>query len=288
MSLKRLLATTDFSQRSERALKRAASLCRAFSAELQILHVVDDDQPAGVVEQETRQAEAILKSMAEALREESGREPVTMVRCGDPFQAIAQTAVEVGADVVAMGAHRKNILRDMFAGTTIERVMRTGHHPVLMVNLETRGHYRRIIVATDMSSASANALRLANELGLFDGAHLSLLHVFQAFAKGKLMYSNVKRETIETYVANEASEVSRRLAEFVASLGITDLRYDIQLEEGETTHSIKKAVDKHMPDLLVIGTRGLTGAKRLLLGSVADAVLRGVSCDVLAVPPSAE
>jgi universal stress protein E len=285
MGLKRLLATTDFSHRSERALRRAASICHESSAELQLLHVVDDDQPADLVEQESRQAEALLRSKAKALRETAGREPVIVVKAGDPFQEIVQTAIDVGADLIAMGSHRKRILRDVFVGTTIERVMRTGHHPVLMVNAEPSGPYRRIIVATDMSPASANALRSAKRLGLLDHAYVSLLHAFEPFAKGMMIYANIEREKIEEHVAHEALEAKRNLTDFLSNLDLERLRYDVWLEEGPTLHSIKKVVDKEQPDLLVIGTRGLTGAKRILLGSVADAVLRGVECDVLAVPP---
>jgi universal stress protein E len=285
MGLKRLLATTDFSYRSERALRRAASICQHSSAELQLLHVVDDDQPADLVEQESGQAEALLRSKAEALRETASREPVIVVKVGDPFQEIVQTAIDVGADLIAMGAHRKRILRNVFVGTTIERVMRTSHHPVLMVNAEPSGPYRHIIVATDMSPASANALRSAKGLGLLDGAYVSLLHAFEPFAKGMMIYANIEREKIEEHVAHEVREAKRSLTEFLSNLDLERLRYDVRLEEGPTFYSIKKVVDKQQPDLLVIGTRGLTGAKRILLGSVADAVLRGVECDVLVVPP---
>ena len=60
-----------------------------------------------------------------------------------------------------MGAHRKQLLRDIFVGTTIERVIRTGPHPVLMVNNEVRRAYRTALAAVDMSEASASAIRTA-------------------------------------------------------------------------------------------------------------------------------
>lgn len=284
MALKRILATTDFSQRSDRALRRAASLSSALSADLQLLHVVDDDQPIEVVEQEARQAAALLEKAANGLREAFGGAPVTSIKQGDPFQEIVRAAVDAEADLIAMGSHRKRLVRDVFVGTTIERVMRTGRHPVLMVNTELSGPYRRIIVATDMSEASAHALRTAKSLGLLDGAHVSLLHAFEPFAKGMLIYANVERENVEKYVDHEASETRRSMTEFLSDLDLAGLRYDVRLEEGGAFFTIKKIVDKEKPDLLVIGTRGLTGVKRVLLGSVADAVMRGVNCDILAVP----
>jgi len=288
MGLRRLLATTDFSARSERAEQRAALLSDGCGAELRLLHVVDDDQPAGVVDRESEQAKALLEARAAALRDAVGKEPVTVVTAGDPFVEIVRVATDSDVDLIAMGAHRRRVLRDVFVGTTIERVIRTGHHPVLMVNTEPRGPYRRVVVATDMSGASANAVSVTRSLGLLDGAHVSFLHAFEPLAKGMMIYANIEREKIEQYVADEASETLRLLSNFVAELKLGTLHYSIRLAEGPAFRSIKGFVDREPPDLLVIGTRGLTGVKRVLLGSVADAVLRGIECDILAVPPPAE
>ncbi|MCB8823361.1 universal stress protein [Microvirga rosea] len=57
-----------------------------------------------------------------------------LVVAGDPFDGILRAAASTGADLIVMGAHRKQLLRDILVGTTIERVIRTGPHPVLMVN----------------------------------------------------------------------------------------------------------------------------------------------------------
>lgn len=288
MRLRRLLATTDFSARSELALKRAASLSGQLEAELQLLHVVDDDQPADLVERDIRQATALLAAKAAELRQEAGREPLAVVKAGDPFHEIVAVATSGGADLVAMGSHRRRILRDVFVGTTIERVMRTGPTPVLMVNGEAKGVYRRVLAATDTSEASGNALRSARSLGLLEHAHVSLVHAFEPLAKGMMIYANIERERIEEHVAQEASEARRNLLDFVEKLQLGDLRYDLRLAEGPTFRCLKELVDKEQPDLLVIGTRGLSGVKRVLLGSVADAVLRGIECDILAVPPPRE
>ena len=286
MGLRRLLATTDFSARSELAMKRAALLCGQFAAELQLLHVVDDDQPTDVVEQETRQATSLLQAMAAKVPKESGRVLVSIVKTGDPFQEIVKVAAENNVDLIAMGSHRRRILRDVFVGTTIERVMRTGHHPVLMVNTEPKGPYRRVVIATDLSEPSANALRTARSLGLLDDSYVSFVHAFESLAKGMMIYANVEREKVEEHVAQEASKTRRKIASFVDQLQLGELRYDLRLAEGPTFRTIKEFVDTEQPDLLVIGTRGATGVKRILLGSVADAVLRGIECDILAVPPT--
>src|SRR3546814_6220262 len=89
MSLQGILAATDFSVRSERALQRAALLSRQFSAQLQLLHVVDGDQPAELVALEAAEASALLERNAAALREAAGAAPSVRVSTGATFPSIS-------------------------------------------------------------------------------------------------------------------------------------------------------------------------------------------------------
>jgi len=281
--MKRILVTTDLSARSAWALQRAAMLSQQFSARWQVAHVVDGDQPAELIESASRLARSMLQH--EALSHSASGLPEVVVRVGNPADEIVQYAGEIDADIIIMGPHRRDILRDVFIGTTVERVIRMGHHPVLMVNSQPKRSYQKIIAPVDFSETSANALLTAKRLGLLNGVHVAVLHVFETLAKGMMIYANVEREKIEEYVDHEAIKIRRKLEEFVIALGLGELSREMCLEEGQTFSVIKKMLDSRLPDLVIIGTRGLTGAKRLLLGSVADAVLRGAGRDVLAVPP---
>lgn len=286
MGLTRVLAATNFSRRSDHALRRAATLCRDGNAALHLLHVVCDDQPAIAADRDVREAGTMLRSIAADISSVAGFAPKSLVTRGDPFRGIVEASAAIDADLVAMGAHRKQFLRDMFVGTTIERVVRRGHRPVLVASRDPSRPYRRILVATDFSQASAHALRTAASMGLLAGAHVTLLHIFEPFAKSTLIYANVHRDVIDEHVAHEAENARRRVAAFFSDNPLEGVRYDVRLKEGQVFSTICNVVDAEDPDLLVIGTDGLSGAKRLLLGSVADVVLRDVRCDVLAVPSS--
>ncbi|HMA15542.1 MAG: universal stress protein [Bacteroidota bacterium] len=103
-----------------------------------------------------------------------------------------------------------------------------------------------------------------------------------------MLYAGIQRERFEKHIAEEAAEARRQLAAFAAGLGLEGPDPALRLEEGPTFQALSAVAAREQPDLMVIGTRGLTGAKRILLGSVADAVLRGIDCDILAVPPPAD
>jgi universal stress protein E len=283
--MRTLLVGTDLSSRSDRALHRAALMAREFKARLLFLHVVDDDQPRAMIDQDRRQATALLDSQALNLAELANAHPDVLVKMGDPFEVIVETAREQQADLIVMGAHRKRLLRDIFVGTTIERVMRTGNAPVLMVNAYPNGSYRRVLLAVDLSDASARAGRAAKALGLMGSAAVSIMHAFRPYAKALLGRAGANQDVITKHVVHTAAEVASELTSFLDQEGLNDERYEITLEEGDPFGTIKDSVKRQNPDLLVIGTRGHTGLKRLLLGSVADEVLRQVECDVLAVPP---
>src|SRR5262245_27598276 len=111
-----ILAATDLSIRSHRALRRACLLAQANDADLALLHVVDEDRPVELVEIETREVGRILGEQIGALAELRGVRCKPVVIAGDPFASILRTAESVKADLVVMGAPRKQLLRDMFVG----------------------------------------------------------------------------------------------------------------------------------------------------------------------------
>jgi nucleotide-binding universal stress UspA family protein len=277
-----IVAATDLSSRSDRAVHRAALLARQFEARFALLHVVDDDQPADLADQQMRQAAMRLDGCANRLAAIASAVPEALVRRGNPFHAIVETAKERAASLVVMGTHRKRILRDIFVGTTIERVVRTGPAPVLMVNAYPGGPYRRVLLATDMSEASGQAAQAARSLGFLHVGEACILHAYRSYADAFLEWTDAGKAEIAAHGA--AREARTRLADFMRREGLNDRSYEIVLDEGSPFGAISRTVASRNPDLLVIGTSGRTGLKLQLLGSVADEILRRVDCDVLVVP----
>lgn len=279
-----ILAATDFSTRSHRALRKAGLLARAEGAELSVLHVVDDDQPEDLVQIESREAERILAGHIAAMAELSGVQCRPMVVTGDPFDGILRSAASIGADLIVMGAHRKQLLRDIFVGTTIERVIRTGPYPVLMVNNDPEGPYRNAVAAVDASEPSANAVQIAKSAGLADETSIMFLHAFLPLGKRKMSTAGIDQAAIDEYVANEREKATAELRAFLTAngLGAAILR----VEEGDPFEVISRAVDEMKHDLLIIGTHARTGLLKVLLGSVTEEALRRLDIDILAVPPA--
>jgi nucleotide-binding universal stress UspA family protein len=267
-------------------VRRAGLLAKAAGAQLVLVHVVDDDQPIELVDLESREAERILAEQSASIGELRDAECRPMVVTGDPFDGILRAAAATEADLIVLGAHRKQVLRDIFVGTTVERVIRTGSCPVLMVNAEAERSYADVLAAVDMSPHSARAIRTAAELRLLEGARLTLVHAFLAMAAGLMARSAITREDIQRYVADEQVRAAGELLAFLEKEAPGLQNWALRVREGTPTEVIGAAVAEIRPDLLLIGTQGRSGLPRVLLGSVAEEVLKSVDVDVLAVPPA--
>lgn len=283
--MRRILAATDFSLRSERALRRAGLLAKQFSAKLALLHVVDDDQPAHQIEIAKNSSEILLKEQAQTLPELRGIDCQILIIAADPFDGILRAADNTSADLVVLGAHRKQLLRDIFVGTTIERVIRLGSRPVLMVNREAKESYRRAIAAMDISEASAHALKTSQELGFLDGVDLTIVHAYVATARTTMYLGGAKQSEIDKYVLDEGDKARAELQAFLQTAGLDRKARSYRVSEGDPYEVISATAQETKPDLAIIGTHGRTGIAKVLLGSVAERVLYKLDTDILAVPP---
>ncbi|WP_047307511.1 universal stress protein [Rhodopseudomonas palustris] len=283
--LKVVLAATDFSARSDRAVRRAAALARQSGARLVIAHVVDDDQPEHIVTVEVELAESAL---ADAIREHTylaGLDCRPLVILGTPFDGIVRAAQQESADLCVVGSHRRLFLRDIFVGTTAERVIRNSTVPVLMANLDPALPYAKSLAPVELTDCSAQALETGRRLGLLQRTKLIVMHVYDAAAAGMLNYAGVDKTSLDDYLVDTRTNAVRDLVRFLEPLRLDDIDYSTVVREGVgLATDIIEAATELRPDLVVIGTHARRGAVRLLLSSVTEEVLRQLQRDILVVP----
>ena len=184
---------------------------------------------------------------------------------------------------MSWATHRRQLLRDIFVGTTVERVIRTGPFPVLMVNREVQQHYDNVLIPVETSEPSIRALRVADAAGLINLTHATLLHAFVALGKGKLLSAGA--DTAE-YEASERQYATDELVGFLAANGLGSQKWSLHVEGGAPIEVITRAVEQMHPDLIIMGTHARSGLLKELIGSITEAVLRSVNADILAVPPA--
>lgn len=283
--LKSILIASDLSSRSKPAVRRGVQLAEGSGAALCVLHVVEDDLLEDRMRDEIRSAKDYLTKQVTGF----GKPPAcdVAVATGHAFHAIGEEARAREADLIIMGAHRRQFLRDVFVGTTIERVTRTAGRPVLMANSKTGERWRKVFIATDMSEASGHAARKAHALGLLENADVSFVHGYAPITRQMMTHAGIPAERVHQEAEREFQSTRRELGQFIQGLDLGELNYNARIIEGVGADAISGLVEQARPDLLVIGTRGLSGIRRLFLGSVAQELMGSVEIDVLAVPQQA-
>jgi nucleotide-binding universal stress UspA family protein len=285
--MKEIMFATDFSERSDRALRRAVILARAHDAVLEIVHVVDDDRPRRIVDHEVNGARQLLGELARSLKDLDGVSCSTQIVQDDPFAGIVKAVAKATPDLLVIGPHRRQILRDAFIGTTAERTIRTAPCPVLMVNGPPVGPWRHVLQTTDLSETAERALKRFIGLGLGVGARSSVLTVFDAPALRLAMSDSMGKEGQEDYLNDLRTDARQSLAAFIARLGIGQAEKVVRPEETTVANEILMAAEELKADLIVVATSGKGAVARMVLGSVAGQVLKDARCDVLAIPPDA-
>jgi universal stress protein A len=143
--------------------------------------------------------------------------------------------------------------------------------------VDAMGEYNHILIGVDLTVESRDVSRRACALKAAFNAKLSCVHVIEPLS---LAYGGDIPMDLSTIQEQIQDTAKNHLAEFASSLGIEDEDRHLIFGRPETEiHTLAKEIDA---DLIVVGSHGRHGLA-LLLGSTANGVLHGATCDVLAV-----
>lgn len=140
--------------------------------------------------------------------------------------------------------------------------------------------FKKILIAADESAYSVRAVQAGYDLARAVGAEVALVHVVDvALSTGDMMSGTYAPEILQTVKESGENLLSKLIA--AHGEGVRTLRY---MPDDRPVHGILKVAEEYGPDLIVLGTHGRTGLDHLLMGSVAEQVVRRSSIPVLVVP----
>jgi universal stress protein A len=146
----------------------------------------------------------------------------------------------------------------------------------------------RILVPTDFSEYSAEALKYAVYLGKTFKSVLHLIHVFEpAYVSPGGVLLSVLPDEVHTWVKQLREEETQKLNEAAEEIRMELPGVRVLFKTGMPFVEIIKAAEEVPADIIVLGTHGRTGIAHVLMGSVAERVVREASCPVLTVRPKA-
>lgn len=279
--MKRLLMATDLSARSDRALERAVALAHDLDAELTIVHVVDDDLPVSLADMQQDVANNTIRDQVEKIAKGDAPNISVAVVFGKAYPEILEMSEKTDAELIILGMHREDAFKDMFRGTTVERIIRAGNVPTLLVKDPIGAPYQKIVVAVDFSVYSRRAVETA--VRFVPSGEFHLVHAYEVPFRGFLYGHDTRREVSKQHQVQFQQMIDEEMGTFLASLETKAPKLERVMQEGTVREVIHHQVSRLSPDLLAIGTHGRSGVAHAFLGSVAEDLLRNPPCDILAV-----
>ena len=299
---KLILFPTDFSVYANYAYSYAVGLAKKRGGTIHLLHVLDVSlfslgSGAGIwlAGSDMERVEKAMHEHAETrldhLMEHAAQHGVVAkqhIVKGNPGQAITQQATNLGCGLVVLATHGRSGLDHLVFGSTAERVVRESPVPVLAVKhpehefvdpLDHEVHLARVLFPTDFSPYSEKGLPYAVNLCKEFGATLVLLHINDL----PLILPEYLPE-LSTSPTQDLEEYGQESLERLAAQ-VTEVPVETIQATGRPHTEIAKIVEEQDIDLVVMPTHGRSGISHLLLGSVAEKVIRAAKCPVLTVRP---
>ncbi len=291
--LERVVVGIDFTPASVDAASWVAQHL-APEAEHVLVHALKVPEPPRFLREAVGGRSAVLAEARreavhrlEGLREELSSSGVRIeVREGAADRVLSDVTEEIGADLVVVGEHGAGTSgrRRRGPGTTAERMLHESPAPVLLARNPPAGAPRRALVAVDDSDRARGVLEWAAFLRRAFETEITACHVFRP------LYAGVSGLLSGDEAARGIEPAQRRqarawLEDEVRSAGLPPEGVGIEIDEGDPAREILSREEEGAPDLVVMGSRGAGTVGRVLLGSVAGALIREGSRPVLVVRP---
>lgn len=299
-----IVVPVDGSALAERALPVAAALARRDGA---TVHVVLVHERPAIVEQledrsraQRRDEEAhYVAGLVEALRTTHAVSASSALLDGDVSETIAEAVRAVRGDLIVMTTHGRTGISRLWIGSVADAVMRAATTPVLMLraSLESASYpagdgavFHRMLVPLDGSALAAEILEHALRLG-GTACRYVLARVVEPVLRMETVIPDAAGMVL--VADEEETEAARRAAreeleEMAAALRRDHAGLDVHVAVRVDRHvadGLLRLANDHMVDAVAIATHG-RGVSRLVIGSVADKVLRASAGAVLVYRPA--
>lgn len=277
----RILVAVDGSPASLHALKETCRLVRAEHGSVGAVSVVPPHDGelrlVGVSNAIAKMHAPAQKALTDAAKEaeSEGVNLQTYLVQGEPHEAIVSLAEEEEYDLISLGVKGHNVAETVLMGSTTARVIGFGQIPVLVIPLESRLTWERILVPVDGSASSRTAAHLAFHLARAYGSQVLVASV--AHIPSQLY--GISASMVEKMI----SESKGNLDEIKSDAGSLEIDAEYLLREGEPEQILIELASQRSNDLIIMGSHGRTGLTRLLMGSVTERVIQGSPCPVLVV-----
>jgi len=241
---------------------------------------------------------AFEKTVAEVVAKagELGIETELRMDVGQVYKTILDAAHAVEADIIVLGGSTENEFKQRLLGGTATKVIGYADRDVLVIPKHAEVGLERILAATDGSAHGKNAVRKALDLAKKSGGKLDIIRVveetdglpaIEAFPGGWPLFDTresaggAEPPRFKDFMEQKIQDVRQRLQEEFDLAGHAGVEATILTPTGRPWEELVRSSQCDGKALMVMGTHGRTGLKRLLMGSVTQRVIEHADCPVL-------
>ncbi|RTZ58015.1 MAG: universal stress protein [Gammaproteobacteria bacterium] len=286
----KVLVPVDFSEVSSAVVKSAKFIGNAFKPKFYLLHVISplvyisvpetmvvDVIDSSVIEEieETKKKRA-KKLLEKIVKEFEGFQVETFIDIGSPADVIAEKEEELGVDLTILGGHQKGLVERILLGSTSEAVVKHSRKPVLVVKGHPIEKLSEVAIAYDFSEMGDALLSYAKGFLKPFRSKVTLIHVEEEIDLPILEKLGID---IIPQIREKKGEKLNRIKEEFEGEGLPcEVVY---LESQDPAEGIVKTLHRGSFDMVMVANKGLSGLKRILMGSVSLEILRKSPIPVL-------
>lgn len=285
----KFLAPVDFTEITNPLLRVVKNFAQAHQGEVDLLHVVspvlympypesfgistiDMNLLAEVQEKQKEKAREKLLGLGEFLK------PIKtnlLVEVGDPAEVILDK--EKAYDLIFLGSHKKGLIQRILIGSTTEKVVKYTHKPLFLLKGKEPEGIKRVLIAYDFSQHAKRAMDFGINLIKPFGPQILILNVEETIEVPFVV--EIKDVLSEKY----REEKLKHLKEIEENLKKEGFLAESYILEGPSpAEGIKKFLQENPGiDLIILGSRGLSGLKRVLIGSTSSELVKTIEIPML-------
>jgi len=281
--INRVLLPLDFSEISEAVVETAKLIGEKFrpkfyllnvispliyisTPESMVVDVIDTEIIEEIEEAKRKSAENLLNHYKAKLK---GFEVETIIDIGNPADVILEKEEELNIDLTILGGHQKGLVERILLGSTSEAVVKHSKKPVLVVKGHAIGKLEKVVLAYDFSEVADRLIDYSAKFLKPFGSKIYLIHVEE----------EIEIPILEKLGINIIPQVRKKKTERLDQIKEKFEREGLQtevvyLEEKDPAEGILEFIQKGDFDMVMVANKGLSGLKRILMGSVSLEVLR--------------
>ncbi len=278
--LEKILVPVDINSGFKEQINTAVNIARSYNSEIIVMYVISEEVRHDEIKEILFNTISVsLNKAIETVKKMGVITNKPIIEFGKPVDKILKMAIKEEVNLIVMGAGNRTGKEIFKLGNNVEELIRHSDIPVWVVKADEEVEITNILCPVDFSEPSRHALKNAILFSKQFKASLRILGVVEPITN----HSPRIKVVLEKENAYLFEQFEKGMGEFIKEFDLNEVSHKIDIQTGIIHEKILHTIMEHKHDLLIMGTTGRSGLRRVLMGSVAEKVIREIPCSFITV-----